>query len=90
MIDQNELTGSIPTEIFLLTKLTGLNFCKRLAIFLFCCYAFKKKLIRSMHLTFFSPLIPTDKNNMTNSIPTEIGILTNLKALYLCKRLFTV
>ena len=35
-----------------------------------------------------SPIIPTDNNNMTNSIPTEIGFLTNLTTLILSKRLF--
>ena len=35
-------------------------------------------------------IIVIDVNELTGSIPTEVGLLTELKSLELCKQLFSV
>ena len=38
----------------------------------------------------FSPIMLIDSNEVTGSIPTEVGLLTELTYLSLCKQLFSV
>ena len=93
MIAYNKLTGSIPTEVGLLTELTGLDFGKRLLSVLLLCSETKQ--ISCLLLTFFSlifsHIILIDYNELTGSIPTEVGLLTELSYLDLgSKQLFSV
>ena len=87
IIDENELTGSIPTEVGSLTKLTQLELGTQLfSVVLFC---FETKQIRSMDLTsflcFFKSQIVIADNALEGLIPTEIGLLTKLTELWLRK-----
>ena len=92
LIASNELTGSIPTEFGLLTELTKTDLGKWL--FFVLLVGFGTKCTRSLLLTMFlwlifNPIV-TGNNKFTGSIPTEVGLLTELTDLRLCKRLFSV
>ena len=93
LIASNELTltGSIPTEVGLMTELTSLVLSERLFSVLLVC--FETKHIHSFFASnFFSliffHIILVDSNKLTGSIPTEIGLLTKLTNVRLGKRLF--
>ena len=94
MIDYNELTGSIPTEVGLLTELTSLGLCKRLFSVLLVCFEIKQIhsfFASNLFSLIFSHIILIASNELTGSIPTEVGLLTELVgSLSLCKRLFSV
>ena len=66
-MNENSLTGSIPTEIGRLTRITQL--------FFFLSYLFSLFLTR-----IFRPL---HDNSLTGPIPTEIGKLIQLKSMFL-------
>ena len=88
LIDRNELTGSIPTEVGLLTELTSLELCKRLFSVLLVCFETKHLHSFSASNLFsliFSHNILIDRNELTGSIPTEVGSLSNLVQLDLGK-----
>ena len=84
----NTLTGTVPTEIGLLTNLIELYFCK----------SFIKPILYYDSVLILSPLLintylnfqitfhhqPAD-NKLTGYIPTEIELLTSLETLYLSK-----
>ena len=91
--DTNELTGSIPTEVGLLTELRRLSFSKHL-IFVLLFY-FETRQICSILLTIyvclsliFSQINLIANDKFTGPIPTEVGALTKLEFLDLCKQLF--
>ena len=89
----NELSGSIPSEIGLLKSLEYLYLSKWLYQVLMCLSPF----FVILFLMFFSPLYcntayytvsnTIDSNELTGLIPIEIGLLTSLRDLLLCKLL---
>ena len=87
------LIGSIPTEVGLLTELTSLELCKQL--FSVLLVSFETKQIHSFSASnlfslLLSHIILIASNKLTGSIPTEVGLLTELTSLGLCKQLFSV
>ena len=95
MTEYNLLTGSIPTEVGLLTDLTTLDLSKHfISIYLLCFET--KSVINSTLLTFscgfisFYVSIVTDSNELTGSIPTEVGLLSDLSILKLGKHFISV
>ena len=91
MIDYNELTGSIPTEVGLLTVLSNLGLGrKQLFSVLLVCFE-----IKHIHSFFASNLfsliftniilLASNELTLTGSIPTEVGLLSNLVQLDLGK-----
>ena len=80
MIADNEMTGSVPSELGRLKDLEVLNFCKYI---LFCqklsVDAFFDKQIN------ISLLFVADNNSFNDTIPTNIGILTKLNEAVLGK-----
>ena len=87
MIGWNKLTGSIPTEVGLLTNLDHLRLGKHLFSALLLC--FETKQIRYYYLTlivlFATLKILIAKNKLSGTIPTEVGLLTELKKIELSK-----
>ena len=93
MTGDNKLTGSIPTEVGLLTELINLELCKRLFSVLLVCFEIKQIhsfFASNLFSLIFSHIILIASNELTGSIPTEVGLLTELTSLGLCKRLFSV
>ena len=91
LIVDNELTGSIPTEVGLLTELTALYLSKHF-ISIYLLYFETKHIHLFFASDLFSLIFPhfclIVDNELTGSIPTEIGLLTGLTELGLGKRLF--
>ena len=91
MIEGNELTGLIPTEIGLLTDLTTLDLSKHFIFIYVLCFE-TKSIIDSTLLIFpcgfisFYISIMIDWNDfIIGSIPTEVLSLTKLNELRLGK-----
>jgi hypothetical protein len=80
IIDFNALIGRIPSELGLLTELTFLSLGKSfLALYLFnLCYEY----IHSLVWMIFWII---GHNFLTGRIPSELGLLTELTDLVLCK-----
>ena len=84
MVDGNQLTGTIPTELGLLDQLGHVFICEystNVVIFSFgglCCGGCNI-LFPTFHY-FIAAL-----TQLTGTIPTEFGLLTKLTKLYLCK-----
>ena len=78
MLDLNELTGPIPTELGLLSQLTYLSLCE--------CSVRTMWLWRSCSSdgNFFFVLIAAN-NQLAGPIPTDLGLLAELKVLGLSK-----
>jgi hypothetical protein len=79
-IDYNHLSGSIPTEIGVLTELTYLNLSKYDG----CLRSFRAQIASglSSHVkTALSPFRFIGSNYLSGSLPTEIGILLDLELL---------
>jgi len=84
----NDLSGTIPTELGLLTNLEVLGLCK---------YSRRVDLFLEEHglnpfstsiFAFFSLLddaLILAENNLNGTIPSELGLLTNLESIRLCK-----
>ena len=92
LIASNEFTGSIPMEIGLSTKLTSLGLSKWLFSFVLVCFDTKETRLffaSNLFSLIFSHIILIDYNHLTGSIPTEVGLLTELTGLWLSKRLFS-
>jgi hypothetical protein len=70
--DGNSLTGSLPTELGALTKLTNLSMCK-------CNEQVEVMKRRVSHFV----LLPPASNSLTGSLPTELGALSELQYLIL-------
>jgi hypothetical protein len=89
-LGDNELTGSIPSEIGLMASLVDLSLCKYLNQVL-CLLLLPITVIyivsSSCHFNTFYILSPNalDINTLTGSIPSEIGLLTSLVDLSLSK-----
>ena len=73
-IDGNSLSGSIPTELFLLSGLTDLNFGKRNIHELF-----QIQMVYAGHI--LTICFDQVGNNFTGTLPTEIGLISNLNTL---------
>ena len=91
LIAYNGLTGSIPTEVGLLTELIMLGFGKHL--FPVLLVGFETKQIHSFFASnlfslFFSHIILIDSNELTGSIPMEVSLMTTLTALGLSRNNF--
>ena len=86
MIDGNELTGSIPTEVGVLTKLKSLCLGKHLFSVLLL-YS-KPKQMRSMFLTYLHFCCFIADNELKGSIPSELGSVIYLEALDLGMYIF--
>jgi hypothetical protein len=99
--DQNSLTGTIPTEIGMMTSLRRLWMCKY-SSYEFPwhrpCWVFLERIpiifrlvgcahnvsVRSPYPCHFIVQI-SDGNSLTGTLPTEIGMMTSLMFLSLCK-----
>ena len=83
---KNRLTGSLPSEIGLMNKLTYLTSCKcqYFVWFQFLSTSFNAFKFSSQ-LSFILTMIIADKNELTGSLPSEIGLITALNNLGLCK-----
>ena len=83
MIDVNELTGTIPTDIGLLTKLsTGLLNLGKLLFSVSLIYFKPKKIYTFYASNLLSPLLfHIADNELKGSIPNELGSLVYLQVL---------
>jgi hypothetical protein len=81
----NNLIGSIPTEIGLLTTITFLGFCKSKDNFSFLTKLASNKPHNLVISRSCSILLPAQNYLLTGTIPTEIGLLTSLVSIHLCK-----
>ena len=97
--DSNGFTGSLPSKIGLLTEITYLRLCKwkyfvgNLSCLKVSCFTNYILIVFDSHhklLIFFSTMNATDSNNFTGSFPSEIGLLTGLTYLSLCKSKYLV
>ena len=80
VIVDNELTGSIPTEVGSLTTLDYLNFGKQLFSVLLL-YFETRQICFFMFLTILLLLFHIADNELKGSIPNELGSLIYLQGL---------
>lgn len=79
----NSLTGPIPNQIGNLAGLNFLDSCKTV-----CCQFQDRPLVHSNNLPHHFLLMPiADDNQLSGTIPTQIGQLANLESLRLCKKI---
>jgi hypothetical protein len=82
VVDENQLTGPIPSELGRLTSLEYLSIGKFATIS-------RSELVTirllASFLQFISYTVVVGDNQLTGPIPTELGRLTSLETLYLCK-----
>ena len=84
----NQLTGSIPSEIGLLTSLKVIYLGKWLNQLLCCCLLWFFILVFSpCHFNVYHVLLSNTLggNDLTGSIPSEIEFLTSLETIYIGK-----
>jgi len=87
ILDENQLTGSIPSELGLLTNLDLIYLCKYGRRVDLCLEEHGWNPSSTSNFAFF-PLhdaLILDDNQLTGSIPSELGLLTNLREIVLCK-----
>ena len=85
LIAENGLTGSIPTKVGLLTELMDFNLCKCLFSVLLLLLMKDEFYTSNFFSLTFSHITLIGSNELTGSIPTEVGSLTLLEYLHLCK-----
>jgi hypothetical protein len=78
--DNNELTGTVPTELGLLTRLTTLHLRTFCVMFVFCIFVESREF--SPNPDFCIDMI-TGSNRLTGTVPTELGLLTKLTTAFL-------
>jgi len=84
----NQLTGSIPSELGLLTNLKGLHFCKCGHKVDLCLEENGWNPSSTSNFVFFPLLhdaLILAHNQLSGSIPSELGLLTNVELIVLCK-----
>jgi len=86
--DENQLSGSIPPELGLLPNLREIYLCK---------YGSRLDLCMEEHgwnpsstsnfafLYLVHDALTSDENQLSGSIPPELGLLPNVERIYLCK-----
>jgi len=88
IIGFNDLSGKIPTELGLLTNLRGIylrKYCRRVDL---CLEEHGWNPSSTSNFAFFPLLhdaLMLGNNNLSGSIPSELGLLTNLEYVVLCK-----
>jgi len=88
IIGHNDLSGTIPSELGLLTNLELIYLCKYGRRVDLCLEEYGLNPSSTSNFAFF-PLLYNefilDDNQLSGSIPTELGLLTNVERIYLCK-----
>jgi len=88
ILDDNNLSGSIPSELVLLTNLEEIYLCKYGRRVDLCLEEHGWNPSSTSNFAFFSLLhdaLISDRNQLTGSIPSELGLLTNLGQIWLGK-----
>jgi len=88
ILDYNQLSGSIPSELGLLTNVEWIMLCKYGRRVDLCLEEHGWNPSSTSNFAFFpllhDALILVD-NQLSGSIPSELGLLTNVEWIYLCK-----
>jgi len=82
------LSGSIPSELGLLTNLEWIDLCKYGGRADLCSEEHGLNLSSTSNFAFYSVLFDAlilGDNNLSGSIPSELGLLIHLDAISLCK-----
>jgi len=88
IIGGNNLNGTIPSELFLLKNLEAISLCKYGRRVDLCLEEHGLNLSSTSNFAFFSLLLDeliSAGSNLTGSIPSELGLLTNLERIDLSK-----
>jgi len=89
IIDENDLSGTIPTELGLLPNLERISLSKCGSRVDLCWEEHGWNLLSSTFNFAFFPLLHDalilGNNSLSGSIPSELGLVTNLERIYLCK-----
>ena len=89
VLDDNQLSGSIPSELGLLTNLREIWLSKYGRRVDLCLEEHGWNLLSSTSNFAFFPLLHDelilDANNLNGKIPSELGLLTNVDRIGLCK-----
>jgi len=88
IIDANDLSGTIPTELGLLTNLEVINLCKYGRRVDLCLEEHGWNPSSTSNFAFFPLLhdaLILGNNNLSGSIPSELGLLTNVETIVLRK-----
>jgi len=88
ILDDNQLSGSIPSELGLLTNLRGIGLCKCGRRVDLCLEEHGWNPSSTSNFAFF-PLLHDALilvwNNLSGSIPSELGLWANVEIIFLCK-----
>jgi len=88
IIARNDLSGTIPSELGLLTNVEVIILCKYGSRVNLCWEEHGWNPSSTSNFVFFPLLhdaLILDLNNLSGSIPSELGRLTNVEYIYLCK-----
>jgi hypothetical protein len=84
MTDRSSLTGELPSELGFLTSLTSINLSK-LSPTAHNEDLLAPSFVRNHGSVSHFVFLPPDENSLTGSLPTELGALSELKYLLMCK-----